>query len=116
MTAAEKRAALEAVGEAVPKCECHGEEMSWNRDVRKTSGGFWRCRAKHREQFLRCRNQNLERRRAMDAAGWRRRYHDPANAARVLRQLMRQQLRYHQQRAEQLQKEVAANAKVPPKE
>lgn len=28
----------------VPKCECHGEPMRWNRDPGLKAGGRWRCR------------------------------------------------------------------------
>lgn len=31
-----------------PFCECHGEPMLWNKDVRYSAGGFWRCRPKDR--------------------------------------------------------------------
>lgn len=29
-------------------CECHGEEMYWEKDNRKRAGGFWRCSMKWR--------------------------------------------------------------------
>lgn len=31
-----------------PLCECHGAEMYWNRDLRKTAGGYWQCAIKSR--------------------------------------------------------------------
>lgn len=33
----------------VPLCDCHGEPKYWNRDKRKTAGGFWACTVKNRE-------------------------------------------------------------------
>ena len=32
-----------------PECACHGESMYWNANTRYLAGGYWRCRAKHRE-------------------------------------------------------------------
>lgn len=51
-----------------PLCECHGEPMSWNRDVRGRMGGFWRCAIKRRAYE---RNKRAT---------------DPAYAARVRKQ------------------------------
>jgi hypothetical protein len=31
-------------------CKCHGEPAYWQRDVRLTAGGYWRCAVKKRAQ------------------------------------------------------------------
>ena len=46
VSAAEKYA---EVGEARPRCECHGELMIWHRDKRKSAGGSWRCSVYNRD-------------------------------------------------------------------
>lgn len=40
ISAAEKYA---EVGENRPRCDCHGELMSWSRELRNRNGGYWRC-------------------------------------------------------------------------
>lgn len=37
----------------IPRCECHGEGMLWNKDTRYAAGGFWRCRVKNSERNAR---------------------------------------------------------------
>jgi hypothetical protein len=32
-----------------PKCECHGEEMFWHKDLTRKNDGKWECKAKRRE-------------------------------------------------------------------
>jgi hypothetical protein len=44
MTTAEKRAELEARGEAWPDCECHISPMFWQRDPRLPARGRFVCR------------------------------------------------------------------------
>lgn len=44
-----------------PVCPCHGEPMTWQRDVRLTGDGYWRCRAKRRE---------YNQRRAAQRSAW----------------------------------------------
>lgn len=48
MNTAEKRAQLDAAGEPWPDCDCHGESMSWQRNVSLTAGGYFYCRIVHR--------------------------------------------------------------------
>ena len=46
-----------------PRCECHGEEMLWNRDARCHWGGWWSCSEKERERARRWREANPEKER-----------------------------------------------------
>lgn len=48
--AEEKYAELEARGEPLPECGCHGEQMRWRK---KPWGGSWVCMVKERERGLR---------------------------------------------------------------
>ena len=32
-----------------PSCECHGQAMYWQRDVRLKAGGWWECGEKRRQ-------------------------------------------------------------------
>lgn len=74
-------------------CGC---EPRFVKDKRYRAGGFWRCRA-HEHEYSR----RPERMAARNAWG-RGYYHDPENAAWVLRKLMRKQLRDRRERLEQL--------------
>jgi hypothetical protein len=49
LTTAEKQALLETQGEAWPDCKCHDRPMLWQRDVKLTAGGRFRCRSRIRE-------------------------------------------------------------------
>lgn len=60
VSAAEKYA---EVGEARPRCECHGEPMLWGADADLQAGGCWQCPEKRRESVRRWAKKNPERQR-----------------------------------------------------
>ena len=63
MTTAEKGADLAARGEPWPTCACHGEPLSWHKNVRSQGGGGWTCRVNTREALRRWKAANPEKER-----------------------------------------------------
>lgn len=50
-----------------PKCECHGEPMTWNKRAALLVGGYWKCTIEARAQS-RVRMAAMRARRKAEAA------------------------------------------------